>query len=434
MRRLIAIFAALAIAPTAFAAADSELTHDAEYRARFMYQQNPLMDKDTQEVNSDVYSRFKMGFTFKSGEKFLAHATLIHAATFGSDEFGYPTGGTGDSGRATPDGVGNHDNVLLVNEAYGTWMVNDSFSVKVGRGGYTIGDGTVIARNDYEQTPYSFEGILGTYEAEAFRASAFAVKFAEYATNALAGGADDQQANLYGLNFDLKSLPMFLNMANLHVMSARKDETATGGAAAVIPEQSVLRYGLTLGGDRAGLDYRLTYAAETGTKSSAGTEQDVSTNMIHAEFGYSMEELMQSRFYVTYHTDTGSDGSADDTSYDSFFYDKHANAGFMDVVRWGNLTYFSVGYTLMPMDTLEVGLHYHMFSATEKNDNTDYSGNGYTRTAGEDALGSEIDLVATKKYDGGFELSTRLGMFTPGDGFAGEDTITELFLQGRMMF
>src|SRR5690606_12681541 len=109
--------------------------------------------------------------------------------------------------------------------------------------------------------------------------------------------------------------------------------------------------------------------------------------------------FMKSRVYVLYHQDTGNDGSSatENSTYQSYFYSKHYNAGLMDVVGWGNLTDLAIGWTLEPVDATTVGLHYHMFTKTEEQGaitsglNGAAALNGVTST--KDEIGQEIDLV-----------------------------------------
>lgn len=451
MKKLLAIAVLMGLGSAAHAQeGNSDFSANAEYRVRYQYDQNVQGDKDGISSQNSVRHRLKMGVTFRAGENFSGAATFLHNATWGSDDFGHATAGTGDSAKATLDGTRNAENMILVHEAYGSWMLNDSTTLKFGRGTYTMADGSVIASNDYEAYPYTFEGALITHEMELMRVSAWGVKFAEYDNSG--GTADDPEANAYGLSLDFKTLPEVLKMVNIHVIQNQKDETSGSATTAAQLGQSVLRYGATVAGDVAGFDFKLNYAAHNGDLYVPASENKLKSEgmMYQVELGYTLPEIMNSRFYVLYHSDSGDKDSTDDKAgtYDPYFYDMHYNAGLMDIVKWGNLTYISVGYTLMPMDDLVVGLHYHMFERTEAGTNATgvtagKNGGGLNLGAASNdksKIGDEIDLVAEKKYENGFSLLARAGMFMPGDYLkdAGtinkSDTYTQIFLQGKMNF
>ena len=327
-------------------------------------------------------------------------------------------------------------------------MVDDSFSMKIGRWNHSIADGALVGNNDYQATPYAFEGILGTYSQESFTGELWLVRVAEYTGRGATptGNTDqDPERNIIGLNFDFKSLPEVLNMANVHVLYSDQDTQYTSGSTLGTAGHAITRYGVALGGETAGVDYKVNYEAESGENlNGGGTTQDVSTNMYQLEVGYSMPEVMNSRFYALYHADSGTAAATtDDETYDPLFYEQHANAGLMDVVAWGNLTYISLGYTLEPMEDTMVGIHYHMFSRTEKDGSTTAGKNGSSILGGtiasKEKLGDEIDLEMKKKYADNFSITTRLGMFMPGEavknGSAGpSDTYTQLYIQGLMTF
>lgn len=467
MKNLIAALATLALVPVANAAEKgADFSTNAEFRVRHSMLQNPTADKDAQGTTNETTHRFKLGTTFRASEKFSATLTLLHNATWGSDNLGVLdtngyAGGTGDSGRGLPNGTGNAENMVLVQEAFGTWNVSDEFNLRFGRGSFTMADGNVISANDWEATPYSFEGVLGHYEMEFGRFGVWAAKFAEYtrgtrtagtATAAPVNGSgtnvSDPEANNYGISFDLKTMPAWLKMVNVHFIKTSKAVTPNAMNTANQLGQDITRYGVSVGGDVANVDYHATYASSGGDFKSFAGKIKSTGSMMHFVLGYKFPEFMSSRVYAIYHSDTGDKASTTDKSeaYDPYFYEKHGNAGLMDIVDWGNLTYYSIGYSLMPMDQMEIGLEYHVFTRTEKTSGNTAGINGTgitglttaTDTTKND-LGSEIDLVATKKYDAGFQIQARYGMFMPGKAIKlnngdKDNTISEFFVEAKMNF
>lgn len=437
MKRLLVCATLLAFLPTAQAAEKADFSHDAEYRFRMQYDQNGDFTESGSE--NTMMHRFKLGTTFRSGEKFSARLGLLHNSTLGTNV---------PAENSLPGGSGTYqaDNEILVNEAYGMWMLSETSALKFGRGGFTMADGTVVSQNDWEAIPYSFDGILYTNDMDMMRLSLFMVKAGEGLT--VTNGEGDPELNFYGVSLDWKNLPEVLKMAHLHVMQINGDSntdgvpTQTGGLGT-----SIMRYGLSVGGDTAGVDYAFTYAANQGDVKLAGTKIDSNGSMMQATVGYTMAEVMNSRIYFKYHTDTGDDSSTatENEGYDSFFYEKHGSSGLMDVVAWGNLTSMSVGYTFAPMDSCTAGIHYHMFERTEDSSAfTSGTNNGAAAIPASGAgsndkkdIGSEIDLELGHKYDGGLSVYASIGMFSPGAHIkdaGGEETYTQAFLQAKMGF
>jgi len=306
----------------------------------------------------------------------------------------------------------------------------------------TQADGSVVSKNDWEQTPWAFEGAYGVYFTEFANIGVFGVKgmnddIGDDATTI----ADDNTAdvNFYGLSVDLKNLPEWLKMVNIHALQSKAtgiDGTLLGLGADLQDEK--LRLGLTVKGDTSGFDYRATYAMYSGELTDGATTTDNDASMIDAELGYTMADMMNMRVHALYHTDSGQDSSSDNTRYDAFFYEQHANAGLMDVVGWGNLTYIKVGVALEPVEMTKVGVDYYMFTKTEKTDAIVGTSNaGLLTNTGttDDDLGSEIDVWATRALSNGAELNARIGMFQAGDAFgANAEDITDFSLGATFRF
>ena len=96
--------------------------------------------------------------------------------------------------------------------------------------------------------------------------------------------------------------------------------------------------------------------------------------------GYGLPETMGLKVSAGYHMDSGDD-TADGTQnqYQTLYYDKHNYAGLMDVLRWGNLSYWNINASMMPMEDIEVGLGYYMFSKTKSGGATTF-GSGFVQS------------------------------------------------------
>lgn len=436
MRKLLAIVSVLALAQAANA--ESNLKTSAEFRARAQNDMDNSFNKDAGKTQNSWEHRLKLGLTYNAGEKLSLHTTLLHNTLWGQGD------GTTDGGAGLRNGVADAQNMLLVNEAYATWMMSDSTSLRFGRGSFTIADGTVISENDWERNPYSFEGVLATHDMEFGRLSGFFVKFADFpaATSVI----EDPETNAYGLSLDVKSVPDAIKMLNVHLIKVNRDELTLLGPTA---GEDSMRYGVTVGGETSGVDFNFTYAAVTGENigeraaGSTAANQDISSNMMDLKVGYTLADVMGLRIGVDYHMDSGTSAtSTKDETYDSFYYQMHQNAGKMDILRWGNLSYIGVLLSLKPMENTTVGVDYYMFTQTEKDGASIFGAQNGTGLAAagdvtEDDLGTEIDLWATHKYDNGLEMKARYSMFTPGDEFkaAGlEDMYSMIFVEAKTTF
>lgn len=466
MRGLLALAVVVSFLPTAHAQdkGKADFSHNAEYRVRYWWTQNPGGDKgngaaNRKENESDVEHRFKLGTMFRANEKFTANLTLLHNATWGQET---TTDNVGDTG------ANNTDNFLMVNEAYAHWMMSEDFNLRIGRQNYQIADGSVMGANDWLATPYAFEGVLANYELEFGKFQAFAFKYREMVASNGSSASKDPEHNAYGLNFDMKTMPEWLKGLNVHLIkdnSDAVDSTSTTGNVQGIQGQDVLRYGAMASFAFSIVDAKAWYAATTGKNKYYNSaladvvERDSEGRMMQVEVGATFAGFMNSRVHVQYHQDSGDTDGTDgkDGTYDSYFFERHANSGLMDLIDWGNLTYIGVGWTAKPTDRTDVGLTYTMFSRTESGDSaagvapvagvrgadlTANVNNGWTS----DKLGDEIDVWAEHKYDGGLSTVARLGYFMPGDVFkkstatAGgseigrDEKIVQIMLEGKLTF
>lgn len=461
MKKFVAIAALMATMPSAFAAdGKMDASVNAEYRLRYQY------DGDGRKFNNDkntplssVFQRVKIGGTFKSGEKLSAHVSLLHNALWGQyDDLTATNASTHDTGTAYTQGITNNQNMMLVNQAYATWILNESIALKVGRGNATLGDGSIISANDWMAQPYSFDGVLAHYEQEMFRASLAYVKAIDNVSEKLnplspnggsaSANAADPEVKFYSASLDWKALPEVIKMAHLNVVKVNKDQMkfSIDPNNTLIPSNDETRWNAVVAGDVVGLDYKLNYGFYSGESVSANTETEGS--MIAAELGYSLPSLLKSRVYVGYHVDSGDDSTTANKKegYDSFYYEQHGNSGLMDVVKWGNLTFVKLGWTASPMDQVDVGVHGWMFSRTNSGEkmqrgfNQAKAGdsNGELTAAGNQDIGKEIDLVASKKYDNGLTITSWVGYFMPGDylktQYGNDDAYTQVFVEGKMTF
>lgn len=463
MNRIIAAAVLLAFMPTANAAdKKSEFSTDAEFRARYMLRQNIDGNENTIPANSSTFSqRTKLGLNYRASEKLSAHMTLLHNATWGHQ----PTSTTyTDSNTDTvsiPDQ--DTDNAVLVNEAFANWMVSDDLGLRMGRQNFEFGNGMIMGKNDWEARPNAFDGVSANYEMEAGTVKGWAFKMAELTGVNGVSGAGDPEHNSYGVSYDFKTMPEVLKMVNVHVIKDSRntapDTTAANGPLDNELGQDFTRYGASVGGLFSGVDFGVTYEKVTGdylfqdTQGADVTKVDGGADMMHVSVGYGMEEMMKSHVSLSYHKDSGNDGSdaTSEPTYRGYSHESHCSAGCMDLLDYGNLSFWALNAQMSPMENTTVKLGYYMFKATESGATASgptagANGGGLWTTTGanpldvtKDDLGSEIDLIAEHTYDSGLSTMARVGYFMPGDALDNAttdkgDKVMQFFLQAKMTF
>lgn len=452
MRRLAIVLALIGAVGSVEAKETSTFSASGEFRLRWFGEQAPNANKDALgNQNDEFLQRTKINLSYSATNKIGMNVTLLGASRWGHEvSTGDQSSGTG----GVMDGTADAQNVMLVNQAYAYWMPSDSVYLQAGRGNAALADGSVLGKNDFEQIPYSYDSLLAMYTADSFVVGGWLNRFVENPRPTVDTGREDPQGQALGFWADLKGMPDAIKMVHFHVIKYKHDGSNlpnTDARSELFPyynqNADSLRYGVTLGGEVAGIDYKATYAAQDA-KAVVDPSVPWKGNMMQAEVGYTLKDVMKLRPYFKYHTDTGDDLTTTDKveSYITYYYDLHGNSGMMDVLAWGNLTFMSVGATLEPMDGMTAGIHYHMFSKSEKKGNATAGARGSFIAAAnagtdrtEDAIGNELDLVVTKTYAENFSMKAMLGMFMPGDWVKKNngdkaDTYNQLFVEAKMTF
>lgn len=413
MKRLALIVSAVAMTATAYGQDATEFKSGGEFRARYENFFNKSgSDGSAQEAHVDA--RLKYNLNIRKGEKLQAQLGLIHSTRLGNGTPAQPTA----VDQAQYNTIAQ--NGLIVNRAWGWWRATDAVSFKVGRFGMDIADGAVFSENDWQAVPFTHEGLDIAFDSSFATFNLYAVKQTEIGA---VGANSDAERNLYVLSADLKNMPEAIKMANIHLIDATRDAIVAGGAG-TNGAQNWQHVGLTLGGDVAGFMYKGTAAFQFGTFNhpDTGSDTSLSANMFDLMVGYGLPETMGLKVSAGFHSDSGDDTGTTDKNegYQTLYYDRHNYAGLMDVLNWGNLTYWNINASIMPMEDLEAGAGFYMFSRT-KDTGAVSMGTGTTiagtTLASGSALGSEVDVFANKAYGPDMKIGARYSMFMPGDAF-----------------
>lgn len=434
MKRMVILAGALAVS-TAAQAQDSEFKHNGEFRVRYYNDMTPSGDKNLPLNKSDVEGRATIGLTMRKGENVQAHVSLIHGTIFGADKAASELPGTAGYTTATTN------NLMLVNQAYGWWKAADGLMFKVGRQHVAIADGAVFSTDSWLLIPHTHEGLLVGYDTDFASFALGLVKDADQLTGTGNPESDPERNNTI-LSVDLKNMPEAVKTANVHIVQSKGSETTTPARGIL----DIMHIGATVGGEASNISYKVTAAMQSGSLSkTAAAETKLDTNMVDVMVGYAMPETMGLKLSAAYHMDSGDDSAGDDKfqTYQPLYYDSHKYAGLMDILGWGNLTYWNINASIMPAEDLEVGLGLYGFTKSKENGAANQTSRPGGQVAGAPAnkadLGMELDVYATKKYAGGFQIDAHLGAFMPGAAFKdatpkAEATIMQVGLMGTMTF
>lgn len=432
------------------AADDTEFKNSGEVRMRYFNDLNSS-GREASDQRADTTARFKFNVAARKGEHLQAYLGVLNNTQFGSQnslDGDYSTIHTSVTTAPPSNASTATNNLLLVNRAWGLWKANESLSFRIGRFGIAVADGAVFAENDWQPVPTVHEGLEAVVDTDVARIAAYFTKTNELSlppTNESGAPSSDPERNFYLISGDLKNLPDAIKTANLHLALANRDQTDTSGS------QLLQHVGLTLGGDLSGFIYKATGAYQSGVYSkTTALEQKLQAYMVDALIGYSNTEVSNIRFTAGFHMDSGNKSGFGATTsetyerYQPLYYERHDYAGLIDLLGWGNLTYWNADASFYPAEDFEMGARFYMFSQTEDGDPAGpLVGPRHSAvTAGaaqEKALGSEVDAYGTKHYDGGFKVAARLSGFFPGayfkNGFPARDKpIVQAMFQGAFEF
>lgn len=311
---------------------------------------------------------------------------------------------------------------LMLAEASVRWDIMDNMYFAIGRAAKTLGSGKhVSADADSDFLFNSFDGLSLNYDTGFGWLKVFyASRTSRESTQPALGDVNNNvpntphaqhmqearmgQMEAYGVNFDFKGEDMIPSM-NLHAMQVRRggeDNNQWRAAVNLMGEVEM--------SDMMKIGYDGTFVYVTGKRAEMinNTPQlkDVKSYMWDAMVS---AEMSMFKVWGGMHQDTGDKGSTGDVNegYDPFFYDRYNNAGFMNAVNWGNLTYYHFGASAMlPVIDTNIAAYYYMFKNTV----------AATETPSPDQEGSELDIVLSRQCSNNVSTSIRYSMLMPKEG------------------
>lgn len=416
MKRIIlSVFAAAVTAAWAIPASAGDVTFSGQYRLRGEYTaNNDFNDAGVSNDEGDVWTqRVRLTANAKATDDVSAKITLQDTRTWGS---------------ATSPVLTESGNTLDFHEAY--LNVSNIFgapvSFRAGRQELSYGDERLIGSFGWSNQGRAFDAFKLMYSNDAVSVDAFTATITEN------GAVTNDDTYFNGVYATLKQL-VPNNSLDVYLL-----QLTNGSSEAIsyleLPSAigaNTYTLGARLKGAAAGVDYTGEFAYQFGDFCSAssvscaaiGATEDVGINAFAfaVKAGYTLPTPMKIRVGAEYDFATGQDPDEtnDVTQFTGLFPTNHSHFGIADVTganQWSNIQAWSVNASVDLNEKTRLFVAYWNFSQDEITE----VGNFNTGLTADDDLGSEIDLVATYKYNNNLNIEAGASRFFAGDA-AGTD-------------
>ncbi|OGP15124.1 MAG: hypothetical protein A2052_06955 [Deltaproteobacteria bacterium GWA2_54_12] len=395
MKRIIlSVFAAAVTAAWVVPASAADVTFSGQYRLRGEYTNNNNFN-DAVSDDSDVWAqRVRLTANAKATDDVSAKITLQDTRTWGA------TGAAGllsDSGNT----LDFHEAYLNVSSIFGTPV-----SFRAGRQELSYGDERLIGSFGWSNQGRAFDGAKFMFATDALNVDFFTTTITE------AGVAGDD-TYFSGIYATLKQL-VPNNTLDVYVLNQNSGSSTT---------QNLYTIGARLKGAVAGVDYTAEVPFQFGENSAT---QDISAWAFAVKAGYTLPTPMKIRVGAEYDFATGEDtADADLNAFQGLYPTNHGHFGIADVTganQWSNIQAWSVNASADLNEKTRLFVAYWDFSQDEAAAVGNFTG-------ANDDLGSEIDLVATYKYNNNLNLEAGASRFFVGDAGVGTDDRDWAYLQ-----
>ncbi|MEM7646708.1 MAG: alginate export family protein [Pseudomonadota bacterium] len=390
-----------------------------------------------EERESQATHRALFDVKLYKGEYFETFFRFLNFSDWGS--------AVGDTSGGQHDGFARR-NGLLVNQAYALWKVGSSMGIRFGRVPLHLGLGNTYGHNDWFNVPYSFDLFEFAWDWDSVELSLIAAKVQELSRVVGQAESPDPEENNIIINLDIKNLIDSLNVFNFNFVQVNRDLGSADGGTTVQNGLNSQRFSLDAEIKGKQFFATLFLSFVTGQENVAAVNQtnnigefNLSQSAGDLKVGYQFPESNQLRLWAGYHRDTGDRVAGDDKSqsYDSFFYEVYGQSGYMDFIRWGNLSFYHIGFDMeipigvesfpFRIEELKLGTEWWSFTRTETADTVRFGDagrflntriqNGSLNLGDSKDLGSELDIWFEMPYSSGVNLRTTLSGFFPGAAF-----------------
>lgn len=356
--------------------------------------------------------RTRLNAQFAPTDDVVAFVQIQDARTFGGEN---PA-----AGRGTLDGSAP---LLDVHQAY--FAVADLFdtplAVKVGRQELAYGNERLIGSLGWSNVGRTFDAGVARYATDRLAVDVFGARLVD----GLAARSEQNLAGVYG------TVGLGAG-ASLDVFGLYDDDTAEIAAGPAVGASALVRgtTGARLFGKTGAVDYDLEGAYQFGRQSRGETlgRAPISAYLASAEAGVSVGKGRVGALYTVL---SGDDPASDtDGAFNTLFATNHKFYGFADLfpftaaVRPGGLhdAALRASYAVAPRTALRLDLHHFRLDRD--------LGAGT-------ALGQEVDLTATYRYNDALGLVGGVSVFFAADqieAVRGKDVLSWLYLSSVVDF
>jgi hypothetical protein len=380
MKRIIlSVFAAAVTAAWAIPAYAGDVTFSGQYRLRGEYVENNDFNDDANDATDMWTQRVRLTANAKAADDVSAKITLQDTRQWGT------IGTLNTDFTPAPNTLDLHEAYLNVTGIFGTPV-----DFRAGRQELVYGDERLIGAVNWSNNGQAFEALKFMYSNDVVNVDVFTSLITEDAT------AFDDDTTFHGIYATLKQL-VPNNTLDVYFLNLNGNSSAVNNLYTV---------GARLKGAVAGVDYTAEVPFQFGDASNGA---DISAYAFAVKAGYTLPTPMKIRVGAEYDYASGQDDAAvtaDVTAFNQLFPTNHDKFGIGDVVNtWSDISAWSVNASVDINEKLRLFVAYWDYTEAE------------TLAAGEsDDLGSEIDVVATYKYNNNVTLEAGAARYMPGDG------------------
>jgi hypothetical protein len=389
MKRIIlSVFAAAVTAAWVVPASAGDVTFSGQYRLRGEFIDNTDYDENLSDTTDFVTQRLRLTANAKATDDVSVKVTLQDTRTWGTDDIvGVTTGSSSLLTDATFNKIDTHEAYINVNNIFGTPV-----AFRAGRQELVYGDERLIGNFGWSNNGRAFDGVKFMYASDMLNVDAFAMNVLEDTSSSL---NDDRYFN--GVYATLKQI-IPDNTLDVYFLQLNN------GSTAVTPN-NLYTIGARLKGMVAGIDYTVELPYQFGDFSPT---VETSAWAFAAKAGYTLPTPMKIRVGAEYDFATGDTDSADtdQENFNQLFPTNHMHFGIGDVAvanTWSDISVWSINASVDATEQLRLYAAYWNYTEAE------------VLPGESDEIGSEIDFIATYKYNNAVTLEGGLARFTPGD-------------------
>lgn len=352
--------------------------------------------KDFDEVRGDedffYRQRIRLGFTLRPLDWLRLRAELQNATIWGVET----------TGESDPQNrLGFYQAFLSLDVPFAPGL-----TLEGGRMALEYGAGRLIGADDFRHLPRFFDGGVARYAYEPWiRVDLFGTVLRERSTPI------GQDRNFFGLYATTKALDGFtFDLYTLYLTDGAPEQ-----------ERDVVTIGVRAAGEPLpGLTFDAEAAVQVGqVDTSARNDVSHLATAYFVAVDYAIPVWGRPTLGAFFSSASGDGNPADDRNvdFDPLFPSGHVYWGRLDLFSWTNLIDYGGRFRLTPTDGLEFLLEAHRFHAVEPRGSVPGLWGGRTvATEVDDALGTELDLVLSWRFNEHLAVEVGYAFFLPDDG------------------